>query len=87
VPTLIPKKSKDGLVAYAPPKCPAPHELKSQLPVGVSKLVMDCVKEDPAERPPSMMEVISRLDLMIHSIFGSRIKANRNASSNHRSSQ
>ncbi|MGE5295306.1 MAG: serine/threonine-protein kinase [Solirubrobacterales bacterium] len=88
VPTLIPKKSKNGLTAVATPaKCLAPHELKSQLPVGVSKLVMDCVKEDPAERPPSMMEVISRLDLMIHSIFGSRIKTNRNAANNNRPSQ
>jgi len=85
VPTLIPKKN--GLRAVPTPKCLAPHELKRQLPVGVSKLVMDCVKEDPAERPANMMDVISRLDLMIHSIFGSKIRANRNASDNHRSAQ
>ncbi len=88
VPTLIPKKSKNGLAAMTTtPKCLAPHQLKSQLPIGISKLVMDCVKEEPMERPPSMMEVISRLDLMIHSIFGSRIKSNRNATNNNRSSQ
>jgi serine/threonine protein kinase len=81
VPTLIPKKN--GLLAERA-KCFAPHELKRQLPIGVSKLVMDCIKEDPAERPASMAEVISRLDLMIHSIFGSKIRANRNASNNHR---
>jgi serine/threonine-protein kinase len=86
VPTLIPKR-KNGLGPYERPKRLAPHELKSQLPIGVSKLVMDCVKEDPAERPANMMEVISRLDLMIHSIFGSKIRANRNASNNHRSAQ
>ena len=86
VPTLIPKKIKTvGL--YEPQKCFAPHELKRQIPIGVSKLVMDCVKEDPAERPANMVEVISRLDLMIHSIFGSKIRANRNGTNNHRSAQ
>jgi len=86
VPTLIPKKIKTvGL--YEPQKSLAPHELKHQIPVGVSKLVMDCVKEDPAERPGNMVEVISRLDLMIHSIFGSKIRANRNGTNNHRSAQ
>ncbi len=87
VPTLIPKQNTNGLRAMPPQKCLAPHELKRQLPIGVSKLVMDCVKDDPAERPANMLDVISRLDLMIHSIFGSKIKANRNASNNHRPSQ
>ncbi len=82
VPTLIPKK-KNGFGRYERPKRFAPHELKRQLPIGISNLVMDCVKEDPAERPGNMMEVISRLDLMIHSIFGSKIKVNRNASNDH----
>jgi serine/threonine protein kinase len=86
VPTLIPKKIAT-VGRYEPQKWYAPHELKQQIPVGVSKLVMDCVKQDPAERPGNMMEVISRLDLMIHSIFGGKIRANRNASNNHRSAQ
>jgi len=86
VPTLIPKKIKTvGL--YEPQRCLAPHELKHQIPIGVSKLVMDCVKQDPAERPANMVEVISRLDMMIHSIFGSKIRANRNGTNNHRSAQ
>jgi serine/threonine-protein kinase len=84
VPTLIPKK-KNGVGLYEPPKCPAPHELKKQLPIGISKLVMDCVKNDPAERPQNMAEVVSRLDSMIHSIFGGKIKTGRNGASNHRS--
>jgi len=90
-PTLIPKKTllavKSGLGSYEPSKCVAPHELRRQLPIGISKLVMDCIKQDPAERPSSMAEVMSRLDLLIHSIFGSKIKANRNASNNHRPAQ
>ncbi|MCU0916338.1 MAG: serine/threonine protein kinase [Planctomycetes bacterium] len=92
VPTLIPKKTavlarKDASNSYEPSKCPAPHELRRQLPIGISRLVMDCVKQDPAERPGNMVEVMSRLDLMIHSIFGSKIRANRNASNNHRPAQ
>ncbi len=81
VPTLIPKR-KNGISLVTEKACPAPHELKKQIPVGISKLVMDSVKEDPAMRPRNMMAVISRLDLMIHTIFGSKIKPNKNASDN-----
>jgi serine/threonine-protein kinase len=77
-PTLIPKKNKFGLPVTVPRR--APHELKKQLPTGISKLVMDCIEEDPASRPPNMMTVISRLDSMVHSIFGGKIKINKNAS-------
>lgn len=73
VPTLIPK-NKDDLSLVVPQSCPTPHELKKQIPEGISKLVMDCVKEDPQERPTNMMAVISRLDLMVHSIIGDRTK-------------
>jgi len=41
---------------------------------------MDCIEDDPAQRPPNMMTVVSRLDLMVHSIFGGKIKTNKNAS-------
>ncbi len=77
-PTLIPKKNKFGLPVTVPRR--APHELKKQLPTGISKLVMDCIEDDPANRPSNMMTVISRLDLMVHSIFGGKIKTNKNAS-------
>ena len=77
-PTLIPKKSKFGLPIAEPRR--APHELKKQLPTGISKLVMDCIDDDPAQRPPNMLTVVSRLDLMVHSIFGGKIRTNKNAS-------
>lgn len=80
VPTLIPKTGSYGLPVSEPFR--APHELKEQIPLRVSKLVMECVKENPAERPQNMMTIISRLDLMIHSIFGSKIKINKNATNN-----
>jgi serine/threonine-protein kinase len=79
-PTLIPKKNKFGLPVTVPRR--APHELKHQLPIGISKLVMDCIEDDPTGRPPNMMTVISRLDVMVHSIFGGKIKTNHNAANN-----
>jgi serine/threonine protein kinase len=82
VPTLIPKR-RNGLGLVIPKNCPAPHEIRDKVPLGVSRLVMDCIKDNPAERPRDMMTVISRLDLMIHSILGDKIRTNRNASNNH----
>ncbi|MHC4061817.1 MAG: serine/threonine protein kinase [Planctomycetota bacterium] len=79
VPTLIPKR-KNGLGLVIPRNCPAPHEIRKKVPIGVSKLVMDCIRDNPAERPRNMMLVISRLDLMIHSILGDKIRTNKNAS-------
>ena len=74
VPTLIPKKDPFGLPVQETIR--APQEIRSQIPAGISKLVMDCVEEDPAKRPTDMMTVISRLDLMIHSILSGKNKTN-----------
>jgi len=78
VPTLIPKKTDRVELATeentGPP--PTPHQLKPQIPVGVSNLIMDCVKDSPAERPSDMLAVISRLDLLIHLIAGGKPAAN-----------
>jgi serine/threonine protein kinase len=79
-PTLIPKKNKFGLPVTEPRR--APHEIKKGLPLGISKLVMDCTENDATKRPGSMAEVRSRLDLMVHSIFGGKIKTNKNGSNN-----
>jgi serine/threonine-protein kinase len=81
VPTLIPKKNSYGLPVTKPLR--APHELKKRIPMTVSRLVMDCVQNDPTERPRNMMTVVSRLDLMIHGIFGGKIRINQHASNNH----
>jgi len=78
VPTLIPKKN-DRLGLVIPKNCPAPHEIRKKVPIGVSRLVMDCVKDNPAHRPCNLLTVISRLDLIIHSILGDKLKMNKNA--------
>jgi eukaryotic-like serine/threonine-protein kinase len=74
VPTLIPKKDPFGLPVQEPIR--QPNEIRTQIPLGISKLVMDCVAEDLAKRPTDMTTVISRLDLMIHSILSNRQKTN-----------
>jgi len=79
-PTLIPKKNKFGLPITEPRR--APHEIKKGLPLPISKLVMDCTENDATKRPGSMAEVTSRLDLMVHGIFGGKIKTNKNGSNN-----
>ncbi len=78
IPTLIPKKDKMGL--SIPQKRKSPHKVRKQVPEQISKLVMDCVEDDPTNRPRNMMAVISRLDLMIHNILGNKIKTNKDVS-------
>lgn len=89
VPTLIHKRNEPLISQRNGPasiviqrKYPAPHELKKGVPIGISRLVMDCVKDKPTQRPPNMMTLISRLDMMIHSLLGSKIKTKKNASNN-----
>ena len=82
VPTLIPKKDDLGLPILQSRR--APHEIKSQIPAGISKLVMDCTEEDPMERPVNMLTIISRLDVLVHSILGGKIKTNKHVSKNNR---
>jgi serine/threonine-protein kinase len=81
VPTLIAKKNNFGLPMPPQPRI-APHELRKQLPIGISKLVMDCIEDNPAKRPRDMMTVISRLDLLVHSILVGQIKTDKDASKN-----
>ena len=77
VPTLIPK-NKNGMGLMEPPReCIAPLQLKPKLPPEISDLVMECVKEDQAERPANMIAIVTRLDAMIHTIFGNKIKTNK----------
>jgi len=78
IPTLIPKQAdRLELATEINMRLPAsPHKLKPLIPVGVSNLVMDCVKLSPADRPPDMPTLISRLDLLIHMVAGGKPSAN-----------
>lgn len=78
IPTMIPRHN-DRLEIANPDNLgpiPSPHKLKPKIPVGVSNLIMDCVKKKSSERPSDMLTLISRLDLMIHMIAGGKLGNN-----------
>ena len=78
IPTLIPKKN-GSLKPSVPKKCIPPHQMQKKIPLEISNFVMDCVKEDPLERPPGMAELVSRIDVMIHDITGGKLRNLKNA--------
>ncbi|MBL7106238.1 MAG: serine/threonine protein kinase [Phycisphaerae bacterium] len=81
IPTLIPKKN-NSLTDIAPKKYFPPHVLQRKIPLSLSNLVSQCVKEDPLERPAGMNDIIKKLDAMIHEITGGKLKNNKNAAKN-----
>jgi len=78
VPTLIPKQTdRVDLASNAKTEAPlTPHQIKPKIPIGVSNLIMECVKTDPRQRPADMNTLISRLDLLIHMIAGGKFATN-----------
>ncbi|MCI0498357.1 MAG: serine/threonine protein kinase [Planctomycetales bacterium] len=76
IPTLIPKNNELGAAADNAGECKSPNELYRKIPKPLSELVMECVQEKPADRPPNMLEIINRLDVMIREIFGARTSGN-----------
>lgn len=72
VPTLIPKKNELGFYVTDKTAFKSPHEIFRKIPKPLSDLVMECVQDKPADRPANMTEIISRLDVLIREIFGSR---------------
>lgn len=88
IPTALPPKGDDSNGAIysgaieaeqIPPPVP-PHEKNPLIPQLLSKLVLDCVKVEPYQRPASMREVIRRLDL-IHDVLTQPQDANGATSS------
>lgn len=47
------------------PHVARPEELNGEVPPLLSRLVMDCVHLRPADRPPSMREIIARLGIIL----------------------
>ena len=72
VPTLIPQQNdlSLGLGASSLPEPPSPISLYKKIPLGLSNLIMDCVKESPKDRPGSMLQIVARLDEMIRTVVG-----------------
>lgn len=69
VPTLFTlrkqKKQNSFLVDDA---IATPREIDAEVPEPLSKLTMQCVKTDPAERPADMSEVARRLETIRHTV-------------------
>ena len=79
VPTLIPKKTDFGIPASQQEKFRPPHKVYPKIPKEISQIVMDCIKEKPADRPANMSEIITSLDAMIRNIFGGKAAGNASA--------
>lgn len=70
--TLIANNNDVGMKAAKKTKCLSPHEIYKKIPIQLSDIVMQCVQNKPADRPANMSEIISRLDVMIRSIFSNK---------------
>ncbi len=66
IPTVLPKKGGVQLVTDL--TITPPHEVNSEVPLPLSRLVTDCIRISPAQRPTSMNDVVSRLDLIAHTL-------------------
>lgn len=66
IPTVLPKTN--GSMLKADMIIAPPEQLNPDVPASLSKLVLDCVEQIPAHRPPSMSEVLSRLGLIAYTI-------------------
>jgi len=66
-PTVMPsKKRHGGIDLVGPREAQPPEEINPEVPVALSKLVMDCCRCNPKDRPADMQEVIRRLDVVQH---------------------
>jgi serine/threonine-protein kinase len=66
-PTILPsKKRPTGIDLLGPREAPPPHEVNENVPVALSRLVMDCCQNNVKDRPSDMREVIRRLEVVQH---------------------
>ncbi|MGE4285888.1 MAG: serine/threonine-protein kinase [Phycisphaerae bacterium] len=72
IPTLIPQQNdiSAGFGIDVMPTAPAPATIYKKIPMSLSNLIMDCIKETPTERPSSMNQIITRLDDIILTVAG-----------------
>ena len=54
----------------------APIELNDKIPLSLSKLVMECCRDNPHERPADMKQVVSRLEV-VQRIWAKQREAHR----------
>jgi serine/threonine-protein kinase len=66
IPTALPRGSIGSLKVEN--VLQPPEQLNENVPASLSKLVTDCVQPNPSHRPGSMSEVLSRLNLIAHTL-------------------
>jgi len=67
IPTVLPKKT-GGIQLIGDMNIPPPEELNPDVSPGLDKLVRDCIELNPARRPQSVRELISRLEVIQHTL-------------------
>lgn len=67
IPTVLPKKG-GAVTLVGEPDVDPPEELNPDIPPSLSKLVMHCIRPKPSARPANMETVVSRLDVIKHSL-------------------
>jgi serine/threonine-protein kinase len=67
IPTVLPKKGS-GLQLMSDLAVVPPETVNPDVSIPLSRLVTDCLKINPGHRPASMNDVVSRLDLIAHTL-------------------
>ena len=63
-PTVMPSnKRRGGIGLVGPREAPPPDEVNPAVPTALSRLIMDCCKENPRDRPGEMQEIVRRLEV------------------------
>ncbi len=70
-PTLLPSRRHNGIELVSERTAVSPHEVNSEVPAPMSKLVMDCCQSNPQERPGDIRQVIARLEV-VQGIVGAK---------------
>ena len=67
IPTVLPKKT-DSIQFIGDLSVTPPDEVNPDVPPALGKLVLDCIEPNPSRRPQSVRELISRLDMVEHTL-------------------
>lgn len=74
VPTLIPKNGGNEIGLKDEIQLKPPHEIDESIPLSLSNLIMNCLRNRPEERPESMAEVKARLEVVYHQLERGKAK-------------
>ncbi len=67
IPTILPKKTSN-VPMISDLRVKPPEELNNNVPVSLSRLIMDCIEPNPIRRPQNTKDVFIRLDLIAHAL-------------------